>query len=92
VPGSNIGKDYAVFEAVHGSAPDIAGKQIANPLAVIMSSVMMLNHIGQETIAEKIKDAYNVVLAEQNPETLTRDLGGSATTDGFADAVIRRLS
>ena len=92
VPGSNIGKDYAVFEAVHGSAPDIAGKQIANPLAVIMSSVMMLNHIGQETIAEKIKDAYNVVLAEQNPETLTRDLGGSATTDGFADAVIHRLS
>jgi len=92
VPGSNIGKEYAVFEAVHGSAPDIAGKQIANPLAVIMSSVMMLNHIGQETIAEKIKDAYNVVLAEQKPETLTRDLGGSATTDGFADAVIRRLS
>ena len=64
VPGSNIGDDAAVFEAVHGSAPDIAGKGMANPLAVIMSGVMMLNHLHEEAIAEKIKTAYNAVLAE----------------------------
>src|SRR3954452_24950340 len=63
-PGENIGDEAAVFEAVHGSAPDIAGKGIANPLAVIMSGVMMLNHIHEEAIAERIKGAYNAVLAE----------------------------
>jgi isocitrate dehydrogenase (NAD+) len=89
VPGSNIGDEAAVFEAVHGSAPDIAGKGIANPLAVIMSGVMMLNHIHEEAIAEKIKHAYDRVLAEG--KHLTRDLGGSETTDGFADAVIAAL-
>ena len=92
VPGSNIGAGYAVFEAVHGSAPDIANKGIANPLAVIMSGVMMLNHLGEESIADKVKTAYNAVLAEQNPTKLTRDLGGTASTDGFADAVIAKLS
>ncbi len=91
VPGSNIGTDYSIFEAVHGSAPDIAGKGVANPLAIIMSAVMMLNHLGFETIAEKIKTAYNTVLAEQKPQTLTRDLGGTAGTDGFADALIAKL-
>ncbi|HEY0009784.1 MAG TPA: isocitrate/isopropylmalate dehydrogenase family protein [Tepidisphaeraceae bacterium] len=89
VPGSNIGKEYAIFEAVHGSAPDIAGKGIANPLAVIMSSVMMLNHLGQEAIAEKIKTAYNAVLAEGT--TLTRDLGGTAGTQQFTDTLIAKL-
>ncbi len=89
VPGANIGEDAAVFEAVHGSAPDIAGKGIANPLACIMSGVMMLNHIHEETIAERIKRAYNTVLKEAT--NLTRDLGGSATTEQFADAVIARL-
>src|SRR5207237_5027469 len=64
VPGSNIGEDAAVFEAVHGSAPDIAGKGVANPLACIMSSVMMLNHIHEERLGEKIKSAYNIVLKE----------------------------
>src|SRR5581483_6924845 len=83
VPGSNIGDDAAVFEAVHGSAPDIAGKGIANPLAVIMSAVMMLNHIHEETIATKIRTAYDNVLAEG--KVLTRDLGGSAGTNEFAD-------
>jgi isocitrate dehydrogenase (NAD+) len=92
VPGSNIGADSAVFEAVHGSAPDIAGRGVANPLACIMSGVMMLNHLGLESIAAKIKTAYNAVLAEGNPETLTRDLGGSASTDQFADAVIKHLA
>ncbi len=89
VPGSNIGEEYSVFEAVHGSAPDIAGKGIANPLAVIMSGVMMLNHLGETSIAEKIKSAYNRVLAEK--QTLTRDLGGSASTDQFADAIIKAM-
>jgi isocitrate dehydrogenase (NAD+) len=89
VPGSNIGDDAAVFEAVHGSAPDIAGKGIANPLALIMSGVMMLNHIGEESIAERIKAAYDTVLAEG--KHLTRDLGGSETTESFADAIIAKL-
>ncbi|HMO27126.1 MAG TPA: isocitrate/isopropylmalate dehydrogenase family protein [Tepidisphaeraceae bacterium] len=89
VPGSNIGEDYAVFEAVHGSAPDIAGKGIANPLAVIMSGVMMLNHLGETTIAERIKSAYNRVLAEG--KHVTRDLGGSASTAQFTDALIAQI-
>jgi isocitrate dehydrogenase (NAD+) len=89
VPGSNVGDDYAMFEAVHGSAPDIAGKQIANPLAVIMSGVMMLNHLGQYAIAEKIKTAYNAVLGEG--KSLTLDLGGTSSTGAFADAVIAKL-
>ena len=91
VPGSNIGDDAAVFEAVHGSAPDLAGKNLANPLAVIMSGVMMLNHIHEEAIASKIKTAYDAVLADGNPANLTRDLGGTASTQGFADAVIQAM-
>lgn len=91
VPGSNIGDDCAVFEAVHGSAPDIAGQGIANPLALIMSGVMMLNHIGETAAAEKIKTAYNAVLAERNPEELTRDIGGRAGTMDFSNALIRRM-
>jgi isocitrate dehydrogenase (NAD+) len=89
VPGSNIGDNAAVFEAVHGSAPNIAGKGIANPLALIMSSVMMLNHLGEQPLAKKIRDAYNAMLAEGN--SLTPDLGGSATTNQFADALIAKL-
>jgi isocitrate dehydrogenase (NAD+) len=88
-PGANIGDEAAVFEAVHGSAPDIAGKGVANPLALIMSGVMMLNHIHEEQRAEKIKAAYNAVLAEG--KTLTRDLGGTAGTNEFADALIARI-
>jgi isocitrate dehydrogenase (NAD+) len=90
VPGSNIGDDAAIFEAVHGSAPDIAGKGVANPLACIMSGVMMLNHIHEEKVAEKIKSAYNSVLAEG--KTLTHDLGGTAGTEEFADAIIKKLA
>jgi isocitrate dehydrogenase (NAD+) len=89
VPGSNIGEDAAVFEAVHGSAPTIAGKGIANPLAVIMSGVMMLNHINERPLADKIKTAYNQVLAEG--KNLTRDLGGTAGTKEFADALIAKM-
>jgi isocitrate dehydrogenase (NAD+) len=90
VPGSNIGDDAAIFEAVHGSAPDIAGKGVANPLALIMSGVMMLNYIHEEAIATRIKNAYNAVLSEG--KTLTRDLGGTAGTEAFANALIARLA
>src|SRR5436190_13963705 len=75
VPGSNIGDEAAVFEAVHGSAPDIAGKGIANPLALITSAVMMLHHIGEHAVADKIRRGYDAVLSEG--KSLTRDLGGS---------------
>jgi isocitrate dehydrogenase (NAD+) len=92
VPGSNIGDEAAVFEAVHGSAPDIAGKGIANPLACIMSGVMMLNHLHEEAIAGKIRKAYDEILSDRNPAVLTRDLGGTATTDQFTDALIRKIA
>jgi isocitrate dehydrogenase (NAD+) len=88
-PGANIGDDAAVFEAVHGSAPDIAGKGVANPLALIMSGVMMLNHIHEEKIAERVKNAYDAVLREG--KSLTRDLGGQAGTNEFTDALIAKL-
>ena len=89
VPGSNIGDEAAVFEAVPGSAPDIAGKDVANPLALIMSGVMMLNHLGEQAAAERVKSAYNAVLAEGRQ--LTRDLGGNLGTRAFADALIARM-
>lgn len=95
VPGSNLGDEDAVFEAVHGSAPDIAGKGVANPLALLMSAVMMLNYLSETreddrclTAAEAIKTAYNRALED---EQKTRDLGGTLGTDSFADAVIERL-
>ncbi|MBI1335566.1 MAG: NAD-dependent isocitrate dehydrogenase [Phycisphaera sp.] len=96
VPGANIGDEGAVFEAVHGSAPDIAGKGIANPLALVMSAVMMLNHLGQtrhddacKKSAVRIRDAYNKTLADGCG---TRDLGGQLNTQSFAQAVADRLS
>ncbi len=95
VPGANLGERDAVFEAVHGSAPDIAGKGVANPLALLMSAVMMLNHLSDQTgdenlraVSEKIKNAYNRTLAEGQK---TRDLGGNLGTDQFAEEVIARL-
>lgn len=91
VPGANYGDDVAVFEAVHGSAPDIAGKDVANPLAVIMSGVMMLRHLGETGRARRIRDAYDALLSDGKPEELTRDLGGTAGTKSFTDALIRRL-
>jgi isocitrate dehydrogenase (NAD+) len=97
VPGANIGDHAAVFEAVHGTAPDIAGKNLANPLACIMSGVMMLNHLADlyhddscRAAAHKIKVAYNALLAQG--KTLTRDLGGTAGTDEFTRAMIDRVS
>lgn len=91
VPGANIGEDCAIFEAVHGSAPDIAGQNIANPLALIMSAVMMLNHLGQTEAAERIKHAYNAALTDGRPEELTPDIGGKGTTTSFAEALVRRM-
>jgi isocitrate dehydrogenase (NAD+) len=92
VPGANIGESVAVFEPVHGSAPDIAGKGVANPLACIMSGVMMLNHLDETQAASRIRDAYDAVLTEAVPETLTPDIGGTGTTTAFADAVVRAMT
>ena len=89
VPGANVGDDVAVFEAVHGSAPDIAGKGIANPTAVILSSVEMMKHLGELSAATRIDAAIHATLAE--PLLRTRDLGGKATTDDFTNSVIERL-
>jgi isocitrate dehydrogenase (NAD+) len=91
VPGANIGEECAIFEAVHGSAPDIAGQGLANPLALIMSGVMMLNHLGETLAADKIKDAYNELLSEGNPEEITVDIGGAAGTEQFTQALIKRI-
>ena len=92
VPGANFGEGCAVFEAVHGSAPDIAGKNIANPLALIMSGVMMLNHLGETEAAKRVKTAYDTVLSEGNPKVLTRDIGGTGGTREFTKAVIEAMS
>ena len=89
-PGCNFGEDAAVFEAVHGSAPDIAGKGIANPLALLMSGVLMLRHIHEGDLAAKIERAYTQVLTEG--KALTRDLGGTAGTGEFADAIIAKFA
>ncbi|MBW2243430.1 MAG: isocitrate/isopropylmalate dehydrogenase family protein [Deltaproteobacteria bacterium] len=89
VPGANIGEDIAVFEAVHGSAPDIAGKHLANPTAVILSAVMMLRHLGEDDAASAIEQAVFQTLAE--PANHPGDLGGHAGTDEITRAVIERL-
>lgn len=89
LPSSNLGKDYAMFEAVHGSAPDIAGKNIANPTALLWSACMMLEHLGELEIAGNIRRAVDQVLAEGSCKT--PDLGGEATTSQYCDAIIARL-
>ena len=89
VPGANIGKDIAIFEAVHGSAPDIAGQNLANPTALLQSAVMMLNHLGHDGIAENIMNALYETLKTE--KSRTRDLGGSASTQEFTDALISNL-
>jgi isocitrate dehydrogenase (NAD+) len=95
VPGANLGEHCAIFEAVHGSAPDIAGKGVANPLAITMSAVMMLNYIAEKhsdtslaAIATRIRTAYDRALVDG---CKTRDLGGKLNTKEFAAAVIDRL-
>ena len=91
VPGANISEDYSVFEAVHGSAPDIAGQGIANPLAAIMSGVMMLNHLGEWGAGNRIRTAYDAILASGEAGKRTRDIGGTANTEEFADALIQQM-
>ena len=89
VPGANFGDQCAIFEAVHGSAPDIAGKNIANPTAVIRSSLLMLRHLHEHDAALKIRNALEKVY--RNREKLTRDVGGKAGTSEFADFVIEAM-
>jgi isocitrate dehydrogenase (NAD+) len=89
VPGANIGEKHAVFEAVHGSAPDIAGKGVANPTAVMMSGVMMLIHLEEQDAAKRLRDAIERVYLKG--EKLPRDVGGTAGTEEFTDAVIAEL-
>ncbi|HEY2850863.1 MAG TPA: isocitrate/isopropylmalate family dehydrogenase [Gemmatimonadaceae bacterium] len=88
-PGANIGKGAAIFEAVHGTAPDIAGKGIANPTAVMLAACQMLDHMGDGERSRRIKTAVEQTLLER--KTVTADVGGTATTDQFTDAVIARL-
>jgi isocitrate dehydrogenase (NAD+) len=89
VGAANLGTEIAVFEAVHGSAPDIAGKQLANPTALLLSAILMLRHIDEGAAAERIMQALGRVLIEGRVRT--RDLGGSASTNDFAEAVARSL-
>ncbi|MBI2536749.1 MAG: isocitrate/isopropylmalate dehydrogenase family protein [Gemmatimonadetes bacterium] len=88
-PGANFGERAAIFEAVHGSAPDIAGKGVANPSALLFAACMMLEHMGEPDAARRIRQALEDTLREG--EVRTRDVGGNASTQAFADAVSRRL-
>jgi isocitrate dehydrogenase (NAD+) len=88
-PGANVGDEAAVFEAVHGSAPDIAGKDLANPVALVLSSAMMLEHLGEMAAAERVRGAVSAVLSEGR--VLTRDLGGRAGTTEIAEAIAARV-
>ena len=89
-PGANIGKNAAIFEAVHGTAPDIAGKGVANPGALVLAACMMLDHMGDKPRADRIRVALQSVIADG--KQTTRDLGGTATTEQFADAIIAKLA
>ncbi|PYX30304.1 MAG: isocitrate dehydrogenase (NAD(+)) [Acidobacteria bacterium] len=89
VPGANFGHECAIFEAVHGSAPDIAGKNMANPTAVLRSALLMLSHLGEHEAAQKISDALDHVYRDRTK--LTRDVGGTAGTSEFADSVIEAM-
>ena len=88
-PGANIGESAAIFEAVHGTAPDIAGKGVANPGALVLAACMMLDYLGDADRATRIRNALETTIKEG--KTITRDLGGTASTDQFTDAVISRL-
>ena len=88
-PGANVGDNVAIFEAVHGSAPDIAGKKIANPSALILASALMLDQLDMSDKAQRIRSAIRAVIA--SADRITRDLGGEASTEEFTDAIIDRL-
>ena len=89
VPGANIGKDYALFEPVHGSAPDLAGKGLANPLAAVLSGVLMLEYLGEHAAGDRIRDAVYKVLEDGKIRTV--DLGGKSSTNEFTRAIIEIL-
>lgn len=89
VPGANLGTECAIFEAVHGSAPDIAGKDMANPTALLQSAVLMLHHIGESSTANRIQNAIEQVYREGNH--LTKDVGGTSGTKAFAEAVLQAM-
>jgi isocitrate dehydrogenase (NAD+) len=91
IPGANIGDGMAVFEAVHGSAPDIAGQGIANPTALILAGAMMLSYLGEEEAAQRIKEGVRAVYAHEGSEHLTPDVGGAASTWEMSDAVLSHL-
>ncbi len=88
-PGANIGETEAIFEAVHGSAPDIAGKNLANPMALILSAAMMLDHLGEADAGRRVREAVHATL--RDGKVLTRDLGGSAGTSQIAEAIAARV-
>jgi len=89
VPGANIGRRVAIFEAVHGSAPDIAGKNLANPLALLFSSVMMLRHLGQDRAARRIERAVHGMLGRS--KIRTRDIGGRHKTSDVTTRLVQLL-
>ncbi len=89
VPGANIGNNMAIFEAVHGSAPDIAGKNIANPTAIILSGAMMLEYLGEKNKSDLICKAVKEVIGQR--KYITKDLGGNATTTEMSNAIIDHM-
>jgi isocitrate dehydrogenase (NAD+) len=88
-PGANIGKNGAIFEAVHGTAPSLVGKNVANPGALMLAACLMLEHMGDDARAHRVRAAVEDTLRDGT--TVTPDVGGTATTDAFADAIIARL-
>jgi isocitrate dehydrogenase (NAD+) len=89
-PGANFGPECAMFEAVHGTAPDIAGKDVANPMATILSAVMMLRYLGETAAADRVEGALVQVLHEKRQ--VTRDLGGNAGTQAMTAAIVGKLT
>jgi isocitrate dehydrogenase (NAD+) len=88
-PGANIGEHAAIFEAVHGSAPDIAGKGIANPLALLLAAALMIDHVGKHDMARRLRTAIDAVLRDDGVRT--GDLGGKASTADITRAIVKRL-
>lgn len=89
IPGANIGEDMAIFESVHGSAPDIAGKNLANPTAMLLSGALLLDHVGFQREAEMIRNAVEAVLSDR--KNFTRDLGGNVGTEEFTELILQEL-
>ena len=88
-PAANIGEGTAIFEAVHGSAPDIAGQGVANPTGLLLSACLLLDHVGQRGVSDQIRAAIDVVI--RSGEARTRDMGGESSTTDFTAAVVRAL-